>query len=163
MQLETLAGSWALTIGNARVVSATGDHAGGTVALSGDRYVFTAGGYRSEVPIDMTGTVALDCNATRCRMDGVAPLQIFEIREVDGELKVVNAMMLTPIGSLGGVCGFEDAPGAGVVRVVSTGDVGGQTVPTVLEFTAANVGGVGNECSEGGHVVAWDITATRQP
>ena len=154
----SLNGTWNVVASNARVISATGDHVGGSVAIEGDRFVFTAGDYRQEGPVEFTGTLGLECDATRCKIDQVPLLQI---RVVDGVLRVVNAATLVPLGAFLGQCGWADIPEGGVVQVVTTGDVAGQTLPTVVKITTGFGGGVGTDCSEGGHVVAWDLVATR--
>jgi hypothetical protein len=157
---ESLGGTWTFETSNPRVVSATGNHVGGSVVIEGDRYIFTANDYRTDVPIEIQGTKALDCNATRCRIEGVP---LFQLRLVDGQPVILSAAMLTPLGSFDDRCEWEDVPDGGIVTVVSTGTVAGVEVPTVVKFADGSAGGVGATCETGSHVVAWDVTATRQP
>lgn len=157
---EALGGTWTLVLSNPHVIAATGSHVGGTVVIEGNRSVFTAGEYSSSTPIEISGMKALDCNATRCSIEGV-PLYI--VRVVDGQLAIVHAAMLTPLGTFGeGSCAWEDVPDGGIVTVVSTGMVAGQEVPTVVTFADGTASGVGTNCDMGSHSVAWDVTATRQ-
>lgn len=156
--LEDLAGTWRLEAGNARVVSATGPMAGGSVAIEGDKIVFSAGDYRSRQPLEFPAQVDLDCNASRCIVGG---MQLLWITKVGGELVVVNAATLTPVGDFDDRCGWTDVPDAGVVQAQETGLVGGRQVPTVLRFATGVAGGVGTGCSGGGYAVAYDVTATR--
>ncbi|HUQ43787.1 MAG TPA: hypothetical protein VM451_05155 [Candidatus Limnocylindria bacterium] len=155
----SLNGDWEVVASNARVISATGDHVGGSVSIEGNRFVFTAGDYRQEGPVEFTGTLGLECDATRCK---IAQVPLLQIRVVDGVLRVVNAATLVPLGAFLGQCGWADVPDGGVVQVVTTGDVAGQTLPTVVKITTGAGGGVGTDCSTGGHVVAWDLVATRK-
>lgn len=160
LSLEDLGGTWTFVASNPRVVSATGDHAGGSIVITGNRYRFTAGEYSSDAPIEFSGTKALDCNATRCVIEGVPIHQLFLF---DDQLAIVNAGTGTPLGGSFGnaACAWEDVPDGGIVSVVSTGTVAGQEVPTVVRFADGAAGGVGTACD--GHVVAWDVTATRAP
>ena len=157
---EDLGGTWTFVASNPRVVSATGGHAGGTVVIEGNRYKFTAGEFSSSGPIEFVGTKDVTCTAKSCSIEGVPLYQVFL---VTGELAIQNAGMLTPLGSFGDQCGWEDVPGGGIVIVESTGTVAGQVVPTVVRFADGDAGGVGADCADGGHVVAWDVTATRAP
>lgn len=74
-------------------------------------------------------------------------------------LVIVNAMDLSPLGTFGDHCPWEDVPDGGVLRV----EPGAEDPPTVVTFSAGAAGGVGDACASGSHVVAWDVTVTRQP
>jgi len=158
--LADFGGTWTFVASNPRVVSTTGDHAGGSVAITGNRYKFTAGEYSSEAGIEFSGTKLVECTTSSCRAEGVPLDHLFL---VDGQLAILNAGMLTPLGSFGDSCAWVDVPEGGIVTVVSTGTVAGQEVPTVIRFADGEAGGVGAACEDGSHVVAWDVTATRQP
>ncbi|HEX5591483.1 MAG TPA: hypothetical protein VFX65_14420 [Candidatus Limnocylindrales bacterium] len=161
VSLADLGGTWTLVASNPHVVAATGGHAGGSIVISGDRYTFTAGDYSSDAPIEFSGTGDVTCTASSCRIDGVPLHHVFL---VDGQLAILNAAMLTPLGSFGDTCaGWEDIPDGGVITVLETGTVAGVEVPTVLRFADGDAGGVGAACESGSHTVAWDVTATRQP
>jgi hypothetical protein len=156
---EDFSGTWTFVASNPRVVTAIGDHQGGSIVITGDRYRFTAGEYSSEGPIEFSGTKEVDCTATSCQVEGVPLNQLFL---VDNQLVILNAGMLTPLGAFGDNCGWVDVPSGGIVTVVSTATVAGQEVPSVIRFADGTAGGTGSPCMDG-HVVAWDVTATRQP
>lgn len=156
---QDLGGTWTFVASNPRVVTAIGDHQGGSIVITGNRYRFTAGEYSSEGPIEFSGTKEVDCTATSCRVEGVPLNHLFL---VDGQLVILNAGMLTPLGSFGDNCGWVDVPSGGIVTIVSTGTVAGQEVPSVIRFADGTAGGTGSPCTDG-HVVAWDVTATREP
>lgn len=161
LSLEDLGGTWTFEPSNPRVVSATGDHAGGSIVITGNRYTFTAGEYSEDAPIEFSGTKDVECSASSCRVEGVPIHQLFL---VDDQLAILDAGMLTPLGTFGDGCAaWEDIADGGIVTVVSTGTVAGQEVPTVVRFADGAAGGVGTACDEGSHVVAWDVTATREP
>ncbi|MEO5703743.1 MAG: hypothetical protein ABIZ52_03500 [Candidatus Limnocylindrales bacterium] len=165
LSLADLGGTWTFVPSNPRVLAATGDQVGGTVVINGDRYKFSYGSGlnvgSSEGPIDFEGTKDVTCKTSSCSFEGVPIHQLFL---VDGELAILNAGTLTPLGTFGDGCpGWQDLPGGGTVTVVSTGLVSGQEVPTVVQFIDGDAGGVGTACEGGSHVVAWDVTATRQP
>lgn len=157
---EDFGGTWTFVASNPRIVSSTGDHDGGSIVITGNRYRFTAGEYSSDAPIEFHGTKELECTATSCKVEGVPLYQLFL---VEGELRILNAGMLTPLGTFGDSCAWEDVPDGGIVTVVSTGTVAGQEAPTVVRFADGAAGGVGTACDQGSHVVAWDVTATRAP
>jgi hypothetical protein len=157
---EALSGTWKLVSSNARVLSATGDAAGGTVTLQGGRYVFQAGDYRSEGPTEFDVTTTLECTARGCRAKELSPVS--QLLLIDDQLRIGNPATLALLGAFGGRCGWADIPDAGLLKVVETGSVNGQTVPTVVSFVAGTAGGVGTDCADASWVVAWDVTATRQ-
>jgi hypothetical protein len=157
---EDFGGTWTFVAGNPRVLSATGSHEGGSIVVTGDRYRFVAGEYSSEGPIEFSGTKEVDCTTTSCRFEGVPVHQLFLVED---HLAILNAGMLTPIGSFGDSCAWVDVPDGGIVTVVSTGTVAGQEVPTVVRFADGTASGVGEDCADGSHSVAWDVTATREP
>ncbi len=159
--LEGLSGTWKFVASDPRIIVATGDFAGGSVVINGDRVLFTADDYQSEGPIRFSGTRILDCNATRCEIEGEGPLGLML---VDGRPAIVDLAMLTPLGTFGDGCAaWEDIVDRGVLSVVSTGTVAGQEVPTAVRFSDGAASGVGTACEGGSHVVAWDVTATREP
>lgn len=161
LSLEDLGGTWTFVASNPRVVAATGDHQGGSIVITGNRYRFTAGEYSSEGPIEFSGTKEVDCTATSCGFEPLAaPYRLFF---VDDQLAILNAGMLTPLGSFGDSCGWVDVPEGGIVTVVSTGTVAGQEVPTAVRFADGTASGVGEGCVDGSHSLAWDVTATRAP
>jgi hypothetical protein len=156
---EDFGGTWTFVASNPRVVAAIGDHQGGSVVITGDRYKFTAGEYSADGPIEFSGTKEVTCTASSCRVEGVPVNQLFL---VDDQLVILNAGMLTPLGAFGDNCGWVDVPSGGVVTVVSTATVAGQEVPSEIRFADGTAGGTGDPCTDG-HVLAWDVTATREP
>jgi hypothetical protein len=155
MSLSALEGQWTFEASNPRLASATGDHAGGTVTINGDRLLFEAGDYRSDQPLPISGgPISVECDDTLCTFDGVP---LVGIAEVDGQLRLVSVMSLSPIG-LGDACDWQDVPDAGLVDVESDGT----TPPSSFSFVSAVGGGTGQDgCSGGTHVLAWDTIATR--
>lgn len=158
--LEVFSGTWQLDVSNARVLSAVGRAAGGSVSLADDRFVFSAGDYSVEGAVDLVGTLEVECGETSCSFIG-APLSVIWL--VDGQPMIVDPMYLTPLGSFDGSCGWEDIPEGGVLNVEETAVVDGREVPTVVSFVAGTAGGVGTDCADASWVVAWDVTGTRLP
>jgi hypothetical protein len=149
-----LEGTWTIEASAPRVVSATGKAAGGTATIAGDRLSFEAGDYRSEQPIPLVGTAEIECSETSCSFDN-QPL--LGITDQDGQLVVVDMPTLTPVGVFGDACPWEDIPNGGVLEY----EWDGVTPPTQFTFAAGVADGVGDGCSTGSQVIAWDMIATR--
>jgi hypothetical protein len=156
VDLADLDGVWTFEAGEPRVIAATGDYAGGTARIDNGRsLVFTAGDFRHEEPITV-GTRHLSCDSDSCEPEG---MPMASIRAKDGQTLLVSNIDLEPVTDWNDSCDWAEIPDGSVVAF----EWDGVTPPSVFRFVHGIAGGVGDGCSTGSFVIAWDVTATRNP